>query len=90
MEHVIVFDKYTSVFAETDQWYNELFVKQKVVFIKDLLKFRGYVYLNQVYEMLGVKWNPEEENICYIYDEKTPVEFRFFIDGKRFDLIIEW
>lgn len=43
-------------------------------YCKDILKYRGYIYLNQIYEQLGAAWNPDDENICYRKDDK-PIEF---------------
>ena len=32
-------------------------------YLNDLLKIRGYVYLNQICESLGVEWNPDDLNM---------------------------
>lgn len=39
-------------------------------YINDLLRHRGYVYFNQIYEHLGCQWNPDDRNTCI----KTKVE----------------
>ena len=33
-------------------------------YINDILKHRGYIYLNQIYEHLGIEWNPDDRNTC--------------------------
>lgn len=40
------------------------FLRNTETYINDLIRHRGYVYLNQIYEMLGIGWNPDEENPC--------------------------
>lgn len=38
---------------------------------------REVIYLNQIYEVLGVCWNPENENECLKYDKNYIVQFQF-------------
>lgn len=33
-------------------------------YINDILKHRGYIYFNQIYELLGCPWNPDDRNPC--------------------------
>lgn len=33
--------------------------------IADTLRYRGYIYLNQIYEKFGAPWNPDWDNVCY-------------------------
>lgn len=49
-------------------------------YCKDVLRYRGYIYLNQIYEQLGANWNPDDENICYRSDGK-PLEFEHDVIG---------
>jgi hypothetical protein len=32
--------------------------------INDTIRYRGYIYLNQIYELIGHPWNPNDENPC--------------------------
>lgn len=45
-------------------------------YLNDLLTVRGYVYLNEIYQTLGVTWNPKNENVCYMSDD-GPIEMEF-------------
>lgn len=45
-------------------------------YLNNLLIARGYLYLNEIYEALGAKWNPDDENVCYRSDE-GPIEMQF-------------
>lgn len=44
---------------------NKLFLIRQRDYFNELLKARGYVYLNTIYEALGALWNPDGRNICY-------------------------
>lgn len=45
---------------------NKHFLRQQVYYLKEKCRFREYIYLNQIYEDLGVTWDPERDNICYL------------------------
>lgn len=53
---------------------NQAFLRQQKAFLTAKLQHRGYVYLNEVYESLGAKWNPKDENICW---HGRPIWFEF-------------
>lgn len=52
-------------------WYkyegmNQMFLTQEVEYLRTRFVTRGYIYLNTIYEALGVQWNPEWENRCWV------------------------
>ena len=49
-----------------------------------ILYHNGYIYLNQIYEILGLKWDPKDYNRCFIADpeHKCPFEFNVFKQNK--------
>ena len=59
----IYFDK-NSIYWNNDNKMNEYFLNSQTDYIRDLIKNRGYIYLNQIYEILGIKWEPKYENRC--------------------------
>lgn len=63
----MLFNQDTSVYSEPDEVFNLHFVRSKQIYLNELLRARGYVYMNQIYETLGLRWDPERENRCYIY-----------------------
>ena len=65
----MLFNQDTSVYAEPDEVFNLHFVRSNQVYLNELLRARGYVYMNQIYEILGFGWDPERENRCYIYKQ---------------------
>ena len=44
---------------------NKHFLKTMFTFFKDKIEHFGYLYLNDIYETLGVCWNPNEGNLCF-------------------------
>lgn len=44
-------------------------------YINATIRFRGYIYLNQIYELLGLKWNPEDANPCIKDDGAMRLNF---------------
>lgn len=45
---------------------NQFFIDTTLKYINEILKVRVYLYLSSIYEILGVKWNPEWKNICFL------------------------
>ena len=39
--------------------YNRSYLKTQCQYFQDIFMTRGYLYLNYIYERLGVKWNPD-------------------------------
>lgn len=45
--------------------YNRFYLNTQRQYIQEIFMNRGYLYLNYIYEALGVKWNPDWDNVCY-------------------------
>ena len=73
MKTIIIFDESSWQWA-TNPDYNKAFLESCFHYLKDTCDNRGYLYLNRVYESLGLKWNPDNENICF-RKENGPIEF---------------
>lgn len=71
----IMFNIDTSPYTEKDKTYNLMFLREVERHINSLFKRRGYMYLNTIYETLGVKWNTEWDNICRNYEEGARIKF---------------
>lgn len=48
--------------------YNLMFIRQQQTYANDLLKTKGYVFLNDVYEMLGMPKSKAGQVVGWIYD----------------------
>lgn len=45
--------------------YNRFYLNTQCQHFQELCKYRGYLYLNYIYETLGAKWDPDWKNVCY-------------------------
>lgn len=70
---------YTKCFDEHNPNYqknaefNRLFLIQQQNYANEKLRIRGYLFLNEVYEMLGFQAEQMGQIVGWIYDEKDPV-----------------
>lgn len=73
------YSKYAGIFDEVsvncseDQKVNLMFIKLCQQYANDLLKIKGTVFLNEVYEMLGLPKSQEGCVVGWHYDEKNPI-----------------
>lgn len=73
------YSKYARIFDESsvnwskDQKANLMFLKYQQTYATDLLKKKGTVFLNEVYEMLGIPRSQEGCVVGWHYDEKNPI-----------------
>lgn len=73
------YSKYARIFDETnvnwskDQKANLMFLKYQQTYATDLLKKKGTVFLNEVYEILGIPRSQEGCVVGWHYDEKNPI-----------------
>lgn len=56
-----------------DPELNLAFLLKQQVFANDKLKANGYLYLNEVYDMLGIPRTKAGQIVGWIYDEKNPI-----------------
>ncbi len=45
-------------------------LRQETDYLKSTLRYRGYLYLNQIYESLGIKWFNFNNNHWIAFDEE--------------------
>lgn len=78
MHITITFDK-NSPHWERDYELNKLFVSTQLMFIRDLYEAKGYIYLDTIYDLFGLKWNPYEENICWVLERDGKLELSILL-----------
>jgi hypothetical protein len=52
---------------------NKMFLRQQQNYANEKLRQRGYLFLNEVYDMLGIPRTKAGQCIGWIYDEKNPI-----------------
>ena len=73
----IIFSKDTSwKYDSSDQDCNRYFLKEKLRSLEHSFEIYGYLYLNNVYERLFIKWNPNNENVVFKKDD-GPIRLEF-------------
>lgn len=70
------FDEYCAGWTK-DAEYNLMFLRQQQNYANELLKSRGHLFLNEVYDMLGIDRTKAGNIVGWIYDEKHPVGDNF-------------
>lgn len=60
-----------------DPDYNFTFLMHQQRYANDLLKTKGHLFLNEVYDMLGIPRTKAGQVVGWIYDEKNPVGDNF-------------
>ena len=70
----IIFDE-NCVGWTGDPDFDRMLLDHQIVYLRDLCRFKGYLYLDKVYNAFGVAWNPDDENICY-RESKGGINFK--------------
>ena len=73
---------------EKDPELNLVFLKQQQNYANDLLRAKGHLFLNEVYDLLGIPRSKAGQVVGWIYDEKDPVGDNF-VDFGIYDLYDE-
>ena len=74
-----------SPYWQKDPEYNLMFLKAQQQYANDLLKARGRLFLNEVYEMLGIDKTKAGQIVGWVYDKENPVGDNF-VDFGIYDM----
>lgn len=69
---------------EKDSEYNLLFLRTQQNYANDLLRTKGYLFLNDVYDMLGIPRSKAGQIVGWVYDENNP-DVDNFVDFGIYD-----
>ena len=58
---------------EKDPEYNLMFLRAQQQYANDLLRARGHLFLNEVYDMLGIPRSKAGQVVGWVYDENNPI-----------------
>lgn len=88
------YSDYAKIFDETcigwskDSEYNKMFLKQQQAHANTLLKQNGYLFLNEVYDMIGFPRTKAGQVVGWVYDEENPIGDNF-VDFGIYDIYNE-
>lgn len=71
-EYARFFDEFCIGWTK-DPEYNLMFLKDKERYANDLLRTRGHLFLNEVYDMIGVPRTKAGNVVGWLYDEVSPI-----------------
>lgn len=60
--------------------FNLMFLKRQQSWANDMLKVKGYLFLNDVYEMLGIPKSQAGQNVGWIYSKKPDHKGANYVD----------
>lgn len=60
-----------------DPDYNMMFLKDQQRYANDMLQAKGHLFLNEVYDLLGIQRTKAGQVVGWVYDEKNPVGDNF-------------
>ena len=87
---VKTYSRYAKFFDESspawtkDAGYNLAYLRQQQQYANDLLKLKGHLYLNEVYDMLGIPRTKEGQVVGWVYSTDNPIGDNF-VDFGIFD-----
>lgn len=71
-----IFDECNPSWSKSPE-HNLVFLKQQQNYANDLLKSRGHLFLNEVYDMLGFPRTQAGQIVGWVYDDANPVGDNF-------------
>lgn len=66
MVKTIMFDEKCSHWSD-NYYLNMAFIESNTKWLYDIFNYKGYIYLDRIYEIFGAEWNPDEPNGCIRY-----------------------
>lgn len=71
-DYAKLFDE-ASPYWEKDSEYNLVFLKSQQSYANDKLKAQGYLFLNEVYDMLGIDRTKAGQVVGWVYNPENPI-----------------
>lgn len=96
MDDVTKYSPYARFFDESSKYfrkdpidYNLMFLRQQQNYANDKLRIKGYLFLSDVYEMLGIAVTPVSRLVGWIYDPDKNDAGDNYVDFGIYDLTKE-
>lgn len=84
-EYAKFFDEWNTDEHSKDPEYNLMFLRKQQDYANEVLKHKGYLFLNEVYDMLGIPRTQAGQVVGWIYDENNPTGDNY-VDFGIYDL----
>ena len=84
-EYAKFFDEWNTDEHSKDPEYNLMFLRKQQDYANEVLKHQGYLFLNDVYDMLGRPITQARQVLGWIYDENNPTGDNY-VDFGIYDL----
>lgn len=79
---LIAFDEACTCWENKEE-VNRMVLRYLENCVQSLFFTNGYVYPNQIYEILGKKWDPQDDNTPYIYLKNVCDDLQFDVYPKE-------
>lgn len=94
-----------SEYHRKDSEYNLMFLRRQQDYANEILKSRGHLFLNEVYEMLGFPKTKAGQIVGWVYNEKNPIGDNYvdfgiynikdesacaFVNGYEYNIILDF
>lgn len=77
---IVIHDDNQVVFGRNEE-YPRLYLRYAEIYLNDLIRCTGYIYLNEIYKYLDAKWDPNNDNVCI----RSCIEFVVFYIAEHDD-----
>ena len=84
-EYAKFFDEWNTDEHSKDPEYNLMFLRKQQDYANEVLKHQGYLFLNEVYDMLGIPRTQAGQVVGWIYNENNPTGDNY-VDFGIYDL----
>ena len=71
------FDRDNNLYDPNCTEYNLWFLKHQQNYANEKLRSRGYLFLNEVYDMIGIPRTKPGQVVGWVYDERNPIGDNF-------------
>lgn len=78
----IIFDEKSPHWSKDNFEFNKLFTRSQLNYAAELYRAKGYMYMEKVYDLFGIEWNPYMDNKCWILERDGELVWANVCDNK--------
>lgn len=86
------YDEESSMHWSSDPEINRLFIRTIENYLNDRLRSRGYLFLNEVYNELGLSWTKAGQVVGWLWPSDNPegVSFGDYVEGEGASILLDF